>query len=188
MASPITNVVGVDDAPFSRDQREPVPLVGAVYAGMRLDGVMIASIAHDGDDVTDRIAAMVRESKFAEHVRGVMLQGVTFAGFNVVDAVRLHEVLSVPVIVVARRTPDLPTMRAALERLFDNGAERYARIEALGPMQAIGDVAAQWVGTDRDVVADTIGYFAVNGLVPEPLRTAHLVAGAIVDGASRGRA
>jgi uncharacterized protein len=175
----LSNIVGFDDAPFAADYRGQVPLVGAVYASTRFDGVLIGSITRDGDDATDRIASLLLQSRFAEHARAVMLQGVTFGGFNVVDVRALHERLGKPVLVVARKQPDMDAIRNTLCTLFPDGGVRYARLEQLGPMQPMEGVFAQWAGTDQETVAATIRLFAINGLAPEPIRVAHLIAGAL---------
>lgn len=184
----IANAVGFDDGPFRPGQDDPVPLVGAVCSSARLDGILLGEATRDGADATDRIVSLLGGSKFIEAVRVVLLQGVTVAGFNIIDVGRLSRQVDMPVIVVARHRPDLEGIRAALCRLFDDGEERFECIEALGPMQPMGGVYAQWVGTDESCARATIEHLAVHGLIPEPLRVAHLVAGALVDGASRGRA
>ena len=48
-------------------------------------------------------------------------------------------------------------------------------------------VYVQRVGLSLDQAAGVIKQFTINGHIPEPLRVAHLIAGAIVDGQSRGR-
>ena len=43
------------------------------------------------------------------------------------------------------------------------------------------------VGLDLDQAERTVRRLAINGRIPEPLRTAHLIAGALGSGQSRGR-
>ncbi|MDJ0872965.1 MAG: DUF99 family protein, partial [Gammaproteobacteria bacterium] len=43
-----SNVVGFDDAPFARDHRGNVRVVGAVFARDRLDGVLVGRVRRDG--------------------------------------------------------------------------------------------------------------------------------------------
>ena len=47
------------------------------------------------------LVELVRGSQFAQHVRGVLLQGIAVAGFNVVDVHGLHTALGVPVLITA---------------------------------------------------------------------------------------
>src|SRR5262244_3799689 len=94
----LTNVVGFDDGPFDRARPGArVLLVGAVCARTRLDGVISGKVRKDGTDATARVAELVRGSQFDGHVRAVLLNGIAFGGFNVVDIHALAETLDRPV-------------------------------------------------------------------------------------------
>ena len=113
----LTNVVGFDDGPFDRSRRGArVLLVGAVCARTRLDGVISGRVTKDGRNATAVVAALVRGSQFDGHVRAVLLNGIAFGGFNVVDIHALAAALARPVLVVARRAPRLALIRSALAR------------------------------------------------------------------------
>ncbi|MBK7977726.1 MAG: DUF99 family protein [Deltaproteobacteria bacterium] len=183
-----SHVVGIDDGPFERGTRGKVLVVGTVYAGLRLDGVISTTVRRDGDEATRAIAEMVRGSRFAPQVQLVMLQGITVAGFNVIDVAALHAELAVPVLVVARRAPDLTAIGAALRARVRGGGAKWARIQAAGPMEPVGSVWIQRVGISLAASARLIEDLAAHGHLPEPLRVAHLVAGALVRGQSRGSA
>ena len=183
----ISNIIGFDDGPFDREARCPVPVVGAVYASMRLDGVLVGEIERDGRDATDVLADLVSKSKFFEHAQLIMLQGIAMAGFNVVDAIGLHHRLGLPVLVVARRNPDWESIREALVSRIENGRKKWRLIEKLGPMEPIDRVFVQRVGVSPGQAADTISRFSIHSHIPEPVRTAHLIAGAMVHGVSKGR-
>ena len=182
----LTNVIGFDDGPFERGAAGPVPVAGAVYADLRLDGILLTRVERDGTDATRRLAELVLSSRFREHARLLMLQGVSFGGFNVVDARSLSERLGLPVLIVARREPDLHRVRRALQRLPD-GEKKWRLIEGLGPMEPAGRVWIQRVGLQRDEALWAVEHFSIHSSIPEPIRTAHLVAGAVSLGESRGR-
>ena len=112
--SPFSHVVGFDDAPFSRDHRGNVPVVGAVFARLRLEGVLCGRVRRDGANATDNLARLVATSKFARQLQLVMLQGIALAGFNVIDIAALHRALDLPILVVVRRRPRLDKVRSAL--------------------------------------------------------------------------
>jgi len=183
-----SNIIGFDDAPFPRGYHGPVKLVGAVYAGPRFDGVVIGEIEKDGADSTDEILRLAGRTRFADHVQLILLQGVAFGGFNVVDAFSLHEQLRLPVLIIARKLPDMNAIREALISRVDDGLRKWNLIEQLGPMEAIGGVWAQRVGLTALQSASVIERFAIHSRVPEPLRVAHLIAGALASGQSHGRA
>ncbi len=178
--------MAVDDAPFSSDANE-VPVVAAIFADRRLDGVLTTSVARDGRDATAAISRMLTESRFAEHVRLVMLDGVAVAGFNVIDLGELHRRTGCPAIAVVRREPDLEAIRRALLAHLPDAEARWASIAALGPVEAVGQVFVQCAGIERAAAAATIKRHTRYGHLPEPLRVAHLIAGGL-SGHSRGRA
>lgn len=174
----IANVMAVDDAPFSpADER--VTLVGAIYADERLDGVVTTWVTRDGEDATARIAAMLTRSRFAEHVRLVMLDGIAVAGFNVIDLERLCRTTGCPVVAVVRRRPDLDSIRDALIEHLPGGERRWRAIAALGPVEPVGEVFMQRAGIDRATAAATVQRHVRHGNAPEPLRVAHLIAGGL---------
>ncbi len=184
----LANSVGFDDAPFAREQREAVPIVGAVFARTRFDGVLIGSVERDGDDATGEIARLVRGSRFDQHVQVILLQGIALAGFNVVDVPRLAEVTGRPVLVVSRKQPNWERIRKALLERVPNGKQKWRRIERLGPMEALASVYVQRCGLSRAEAEWVLQLLCVHGRIPEPLRAAHLIAGALARGSSHGRA
>ena len=183
-----SNVVGFDDAPFARDHQGKVKVVGTVYAGLRFDGVLIGAVEKDGFDAADRLSELLAGSRFNEHIQLIMLQGIAFGGFNVVDVFALNERLGLPVLVVARKLPDMAAIRAALLAHIEQGAAKWRVLERLGEMERLGQVYVQRVGLSIGEAAAVMGQFAMHGNIPEPLRTAHIIAGALVHGHSKGNA
>ena len=183
----LSNTVGFDDAPFARAHYGQVTVVGAVFADRRFDGVLTAAVEKDGSDATDVLAATIVGSRFHQHIHLVLLQGVTLAGFNVVDAAALHEQIARPILVVARKRPDLSAIRRALESRIPGGQAKWRSIEGLGPMEPCAGVYVQRVGLTAEEARAVVDRLAIHSQIPEPLRVAHLIAGAIATGASRGR-
>jgi len=183
-----SNIVGIDDAPFHHDYVGNVPVVGTVFTGLQLTGVIIGEVEKDGTDAARKIVELVSGSRFREHVQLVMLQGITLAGFNVVDVCHLHKQLGLPVLVVSRRLPDMAAIREALLTRIPQGEQKWQLIDRLGPMEPAGRVYIQRVGLTSEEAVAVVERFAVHSHLPEPLRTAHLIAGAVAEGQSRGRA
>ena len=182
-----SNLAAFDDGPFPRQHTGTVPVVGTVYADLRLDGVLMGRIEKDGNDAADILGQMVLKSRFDEHIRLIMLQGIALGGFNVVDVFALHRRLARPVLVVSRRRPDLAAIRDALLKHIPAGSSKWRIIERLGPMEPAGPMFIQRVGLTPEEARETVRHFAVHSHVPEPLRSAHLIAGALVEGQSRGQ-
>ena len=188
MNHPLSHVIGFDDGPFTRDQQDDVLIVGAVFSGMRLEGVLSDRVCRDGTNATRVLADMVLRSRFNAHLQVVMLQGITVAGFNVIDLASLYQTLQVPVLTVVRRMPDLAAIRRALLTRVPGGRQKWALIQHSGPLEAVAGVFVQRVGISLSAADELIKRLAVNSVLPEPLRTAHLIAGGIGMGESRHRA
>ena len=182
------NVIGFDDAPFERAHRGDLPLVGAVCARTRLDGLLIGRVRRHGANATERMADLVARSRFRDGVRAVLLQGIAVGGFNVVDIHALARALGLPVVVVARRRPDLEAMRAFLAREVPGWRRKWALVEKAGPMEPVRGLWIQRAGPSLAQAERLLEATTLHGKLPEPLRLAHLVAGALVTGASHGRA
>ena len=187
MGSNLSHVVGFDDGPFARSHRGDVRVVGAVFAGERLDGVLTGHVRRDGVNSTRVLRDLVARSRFAAQLQVVLVQGIAFAGFNVIDLAALHSALGLPVVAVARRCPDLAAIRRALLERVPGGARKWALIEKAGPMEPLAGVYVQRAGLSRSRTEGLIRRLAVHGRLPEPLRTAHLIAGGVVTGESRHR-
>ena len=181
-----SNVIGFDDAPFPRAHQGRVKIIGAVFANLRFDGVIIGEIEKDGSDAAEQITRLVSDSKFAGHVRLIMLQGITMGGFNVVDVFSLHKHLEIPVLIVSRSRPDLKSIHAALTTKIPQGREKWGIIEQLGEMGPVGKIYIQRVGLTLEQAIAVVNHFSVHSNIPEPIRAAHLIAGAVSDGQSRG--
>lgn len=187
MSGRISHVIGFDDAPFAADHRGGVWVVGAVFSGLRLDGVVSARVRRDGANATRTLIKLINESRFAPQLQLILVQGVAFAGFNVLDLHRLHRTLNIPVMTVARKRPDMAAVKRALLNRVRGGTRKWELIDSLGPMVPVAGVYVQCVGLTVQQATPLIKRFAVNGAVPEPLRTAHLIAGGIMGGRSAQR-
>ena len=187
MTRRLSHVVGFDDAPFDRTHRGDVLVVGAVFSGSRLDGVLSCKVRRDGANATRAIAECARRSRFYPQLHAVLLQGIAFAGFNVVDIGALHIALRLPVLVVARKKPNLAAIRSALLENVRGGVRKWGLIEAAGPMEPMHGLYVQRMGLESADARALLERLAVHSAVPEPLRTAHLIASGVTLGESRSR-
>jgi len=188
LAQGYTHAVGFDDAPFPPGHRGDVLVVGVVYSGDRLEGVLSTRVRRDGINSTDQLIACLAGSRFRAQLQVVLLQGIAFAGFNVIDVHRLHGATGLPVIVAVRRSPNLAAIRRALLEKVPGGARKWALVEAAGPVEPVAGIYVQRVGIGTDAAASLIEAWQLHGKLPEPLRSAHLIAGGVVTGESRHRA
>ena len=190
---PEIRILGIDDGPFEPDYRGKVPLVGVVFRGGRwLDGIMITQIEKDGLDATDRLVEMVKGSRHLDQLRILMVDGVTFAGFNVLDVREVFKRTGLPVVVISREIPDMAAIRKAVKHL-QGWRERWRIIKATGKIYPVttksheAPVYMQPIGIKREDAESVVKLSSTRSLVPEPLRVAHLMATAVVRGESYGR-
>lgn len=179
---PEIRIVGIDDGFFVPHTHGKCEIVGVVFrGGYWLDGVMRTQIQIDGMDATDKIGDMIRLSPHFGQLRVIMLDGVTFAGFNVVDTSRLFEMTKLPVIALTRNKPDFKDIEKALSNL-EYGEIRLATMKGLNSIQKVvtrkgeGAVFMQVTGCELGVAEKIVKNTSTRSNIPEPLRVAHLIA------------
>ena len=186
---PEIRVVGFDDGTFSFSQklsREKTLLVGVVMKGSgEVVGVLSRWITVDGTDATDAMIDAVLNSRFKD-LRVILLKGITYAGFNVVDVERLNRETGLPVLVVVRKRPNLEAMEVALRKHFDDAEGRIELLRKAPQLVELipGKLYVQFLGIDERTAAEIVRTTTKTGLIPEPLRLAHMIASAIMTGES----
>lgn len=183
----LIRAIGFDDAPFPRKPGVSVPLVGAVCAGTRFEGMVFGQVRKDGWNANAAIEALLRNGKFLPQLHLVLLDGIAFGGFNVVDLPGLAASLGRPCVAVMRKPPDLDAVALALQRL-PRASARLARIRTAGPVHQRNGFVFQVKGGDPMEIADALARITDTGRVPEALRLAHLIGSAVVTGQSGRRA
>jgi endonuclease V-like protein UPF0215 family len=182
---PEIRVLGVDDGVFKPKTRGFVPVIGVVFrGGYWLDGVMHTKIRIDGMDATRKIASMIISSPHYKQLRVIMLDGITFAGFNVVDIKELNAKTKLPVMTVTREKPNLEEIRKALENLPKSEKRWKAVLNAGEPMEVPikggkEKVYMQAVGISLEDAIKILKLTSTRSNIPEALRVAHLIASGI---------
>lgn len=181
------HVLGIDDAPFRKDQREDVPIVGVMMEGANLvEGVALGRFPVDGAEATDYLAGWVSAQRWHAALQAVVLGGITIAGLGVVDITVLAERLARPVLVATRQDTAASTLDRALQAA--GYADRIAVVHRTPPAaEVLPGLYVAWAGTGRDDAIHFIRATLNKSRMPEPLRVAHLVGAALVRGASHGR-
>ncbi|MFQ6050672.1 MAG: DUF99 family protein [Candidatus Hydrothermarchaeota archaeon] len=183
-------MLGFDDAPFTFDDKE-VLVVGAVTRKHHLDGVISTKVTVDGDDATERLTSLVLNSRHYEQIRVIMLKGITLGGFNIVDITELGEKTELPIIVVMRKKPDMESMKKALEQ-FDDAKKRWDRVKRAGNIFIFNykrsKIYLQSYGVSKEAAINLVKLSLYRGVVPEPIRLAHIIARGVTLGESMGRA
>lgn len=186
---PEIRILGIDDSALFN---EKVMIVGAIFRGGDwIDGVLRSEITKDGLDATEIICNMINTSRHHSQIRVVILDGITYGGFNVVDIQVLYRKTGVPVIVIMRSYPDFEKIKSALKN-FHDGDDRWEIIKRAGDIEKISGkkntVYIQRAGIGLETVKKIIQLTSIRSNIPEPLRVAHLIATGIIMGESRGKA
>lgn len=182
---PEIRVLGVDDGVFTPHIPSFVLVVGVVFrGGYWLDGVMHTKILVDGFDATEKIGTMVTGSPHFKQLRVIMLNGITFAGFNMVDIQALNALTRLPVVAVTRDKPDLVAIHEALEHL-PKSTERWQAVLNAGDVSAISTrsqsekIFLHVAGISVSDAEKVVRLTSTRSNIPEALRVAHLVASGI---------
>jgi endonuclease V-like protein UPF0215 family len=186
MARP--HLLGIDDGPFEKGQREPVPIVGVMMEGGDLvEAVARTEFAVDGPGVTEFLTEWISGLRLRPSLQGVVLGGITIAGLSVIDIEALSLALGVPTLVVNRRDPGNHRLHEALEAA--GLLERKPLVERTpAAFEAQPGLWLAHAGVARDGAEALVRAALRKSKLPEPLRVAHLIARALVRGESRGRA
>jgi endonuclease V-like protein UPF0215 family len=179
---PEIRILGIDDGRFVPRTEGTVEVVGVVYRGGHwFEGIMHTEVTIDGMDATEKIAAMIKNSPYYGEVRVIVLDGITFAGFNVVDIRKLAGSVDLPVMSVAREKPDLKEIRSALTNLPDFETRWQAMLNA-GELFSVetrngeNPVYVQTAKLLREDAEKILKKTSTRSNIPEALRVAHIVA------------
>jgi endonuclease V-like protein UPF0215 family len=175
-------VVGVEDGGFSRKLQgrgiQKALFVCVLLRGKWINDFQADMITVDGLDATEKLTSMLHRLSFD----AVMLAGVSFAGFNLVDPTIVFEEFRKPVIVISRTKPNNIAVKNALRRHFEDWRIRWSVFEKLGSVYEVVSMSAEppvyveVVGAELDWTSTLIRAASVCCRVPEPVRVARLVA------------
>jgi len=171
-------VVGVEDGSFQKGITRKAFLVAVLFRGVEIKSIGITEITVDGLDATEKLTEILSNWKFD----AVLLAGVSFAGFNIIDPTLIHEKFGKSVVVISRTKPNSKAVKRALQRHFEDWKMRWEVFEKLGTIHKItvladkSPVYVETVGVDVEQTCGIIRFLSVCGRIPEPIRVARLIA------------
>ena len=174
-------LIGVEDGSFKaflHRKSQKCPLCAVRMIDNKIEDIKASKIAVDGLDATSKLSEMLRDQVF----HAIILGGITFAGFNIIDAQRIYKELSRPLIVFTRSRPNNEIMREALQKHFDDWRRRWSIIESLGQIYSTytrprePPVYFEVVGEKARWAEEVLKRSASLCRIPEPVRVARLVA------------
>jgi endonuclease V-like protein UPF0215 family len=171
-------IVGVEDGSFQKNVMKKALLVAVFVTGSKIEHVKAFNVTVDGLDATERLSANIRNWTFDV----LLLSGISFAGFNLIDPMKVFEAFGKPIIIVSRTKPNNKTVKRALRAHFEDWEMRWAILEKLGPIYKTvtlfgkRPVYLETVHADVEWASQLVRALAFWSRLPEPLRVARLIA------------
>jgi len=173
-------VVGVDDGAFqpNRKARQYALLVVVAFDKLQMIDLRVGQIEVDGRDANKSLASLLRGLRYDV----VMLSGISFGGFNVVDIATLSKDLNKPVIAITGERPNNEAVRKALREHFVDWRDRWRMIRSAGkiysfaPLQEEPRLYFEARGATALFAKKAIRSTAAISRLPEPIRVARILA------------
>jgi endonuclease V-like protein UPF0215 family len=168
-------IIAWDDCAFGFSTRS-VRIIGVVFRGGDfIDGLISAKIKKDGLDATEKIANTIMKSRHRDQLSVILLNGITFAGFNIVDIKKLSSATNMPVVAIVRNKPDMEKFLDAMKRVGNySGRARLAK--KAGRIYTHKNIFFQKSGISIKECNELLEKICTRSKIPEPLRVAHLIA------------
>jgi len=171
--------LGVEDGSFDAFTRNgKVLLCFTFMKENKLLDLHFSWIKIDGLDATEKLLSILNEYE----TDIVILGGVSYAGFNLIDAHRVYEITSIPVIVFSGKKPNMLSVERALRRNFNDWKKRLEIIKKLGQIYSFKSkknwpsIYFEAVGINESDCEKILIYTADLCRIPEPVRIAGLIA------------
>jgi endonuclease V-like protein UPF0215 family len=177
-------ILAIDGSAFSREEGGDSLAVGVVGREGEVEGVISFCVGVDGDDATGKIIKAVKGTRFREQIRLIAVHGITLAGLNFADLVKINSDLGIPVVGIVRSRPRAKELEKAI-RASGTGVARklllFRKIHRGLETVKYGGFYFQCVGIKKEELAD------VSDEAVRLLRLAHLIASGVRTGESKGR-
>jgi endonuclease V-like protein UPF0215 family len=184
-------ILGIDDAPFTFNQKYTIVIGVVMRGGEYLEAVLRSEVEIDGTNATLICKEMVQNSKHRQQLRAIMLDGVAFGGFNILDIQQLYQQTNTPIITVTRDHPDFDKIKHALQQNFLDWGPRWKTLQQ-GKLYTVSThhnpIYVKCAGIPIQEAEELIKLSTIRGVIPEPIRVAHLIASGIIRGESYGKA
>jgi len=184
-------LLGIDDSPFTFKEKY-CSIIGVVMRGGEyVEGVLKDRVKIDTMDATKKCIEMIKNTRHNKQLKAILIDGVALGGFNIVNIEEVFNETKMPVITITRDKPDLNKIKNALKKHFSDWDYRYGLIKK-GTLHKIktkhNPIYVKCIGLSIDEAKEIIKLSTIRGVVPEPIRVAHLIASGIKRGESHGKA
>jgi endonuclease V-like protein UPF0215 family len=184
-------ILGIDDAPFTFYEKYSTVIGVVMRGGEYLEGVLRNQVTIDGTEATMVCKRMIQQSRHYRQLKAVMIDGACLGGFNVIDTEDLCTSIGIPVLTVTRDKPNQQKIKQALQKNFKDWEDRF-RLLQKGTLHRIitkyNPIYIKCMGASIEEAKEIINISTIRGVIPEPIRVAHLIASGITRGESYGKA
>jgi len=184
-------LIGIDDSPFTFTDKYGMVIGVIMRGGEYLESVLRRHIIIDGNDSTFVCKDMIKKTRHRKQLKAMLLDGIALGGFNVVNIKEVYESTNLPVITITRDKPNFEKIKVALQKNFDDWEHRLALMKN-GKIYKVetkyNPIYVKCTGIDIGEAKEIIKISTIRGVVPEPIRVAHLIASGITRGESYGKA
>jgi len=184
-------LLGIDDSPFTFNEKYANVIGVVMRGGSYIEGVLRGHVSVDGDDATFVCKQMIANTHHRKQLKAVLLDGVALGGFNVVDIEDIYKNTGLPVITITRDKPDMKKIKKALQKNFSDWEKRWdvlSKGEIYEVKTSHNPIYVKCVGLPIDEAKEIIKSSTIRGVIPEPIRVAHIIASGITRGESYGKA
>jgi len=184
-------ILGIDDAPFTFSEKYSAVIGVVMRGGEYLESVLSSQVTIDGVEATAICIEIIEHTRHRKQLKVAMLDGVCLGGFNVVDISKVYEATDLPMMTITRDKPDFEDIKHALKSHFRDWETRWKVIRQ-GTLHKIptshNPIYIKFVGLTLPEAKELINVSTIRGVIPEPVRVAHLIASGITRGESYGKA
>ncbi len=176
--------MGIDDGFFPssfKERRLRTILVGVLCSDKTPIDLKIEVITVDGLDGTQAASSILKELGDSRELGAVFMDGVTVAGFNIIDPDSINQAFNVPVIVIFKHGLNLAKVRQALSKHFEDWEVRYSVIKKV--YERSKEVITKWrrvriscSGINCYEASSLISKLQTISPYPEPLRLSDIIA------------
>ena len=184
-------LLGIDDSPFTFTDKYTTVIGVIMRGGEYLEGVLRSHAAIDGDEATLICENMIQNTKHNQQLKAVMIDGIALGGFNIIDISELFSKTEIPILTITRDKPDFKKIKQALQQNFHDWKQRWDILKK-GTLHKIttrhNPIYMKCEGISLEEAKEIIKLSTIRGVIPEPIRIAHLIASGITRGESYGKA
>lgn len=174
-------VLGIAES-FTKEVDKSV-VAGVVMRGdLRIDGFGFCRPTVGGFDATESLLDLYQRLE-RQDVRAWILGGNIISWFNVVDIDEVYRMTKIPIVCITYN-PSEGIEKYLHEYFPDTWEERYKKIMQMGErtefeLSTGHSVYMNWVGLSFARAKQLVDLFTIDGRIPEPVRVARILAGAI---------